>query len=229
MTEEEKNRRLIAFLEQYVTEHKRSFMNRVLEQRTRHVTVVMEDICQSQNTSAVIRTCECLGLQEVHIVENYSKYGTNKKVLKGSQYWIDLVRHKSRSADNARACLRQLKEQGYRILVTDPSPDGVSIHDVDVDTRLALVMGNEQRGISNQALAMADQKVHIPMFGFTESLNISVSTAICLSTLLAKLRQRNDVAWHLSDEEQIRIRLKWLRNVGKRSDLLEREFLKSIS
>lgn len=229
MTEEEKNRRLIAFLEQYATVHKRSFMDRVLQQRTRHVTVVMEDIYQSQNTSAVIRTCECLGLQEVHIVENYSKYGTNKKVLKGSQYWIDLVRHKSRSADNAVACFRQLKEQGYRILVTDPSPDGVSIHDVDVDTRLALVMGNEQRGISDQALAMADQKVHIPMFGFTESLNISVSTAICLSTLLAKLRQRNDVAWHLSDEEQIRIRLKWLRNVVKRSDLLEREFLKSIS
>lgn len=229
MTEDEKNRRLIAFLEQYVTEHKRSFMDRVLEQRTRHVTVVMEDIYQSQNTSAVIRTCECLGLQEVHIVENYSKYGTNKKVLKGSQYWIDLVRYKSRSADNAVACFRQLKEQGYRILVTDPSPDGVSIHDVDVDTRLALVMGNEQRGISDQALAMADQKVHIPMFGFTESLNISVSTAICLSTLLAKLRQRNDVGWHLSDEEQIRIRLKWLRNVVKRSDLLEREFLKSIS
>ncbi|MFN5170253.1 MAG: TrmH family RNA methyltransferase [Cyclobacteriaceae bacterium] len=229
MTEEEKSGRLIAFFQQYVTDHKLAFMDRVLQQRTRHVTVVMEDILQSQNTSAVIRTCECLGLQEVHIIENYSKWGTNKKVLKGSQYWIDLVRHKSRSTDNGVACFRQLKEKGYRILVTDPSPDGISIHDVEVDRPLALVMGNEHRGISDQALAIADQKVHIPMFGFTESLNISVSTAICLSTLLAKLRQRDDVKWHLPDDEQIRIRLKWLRNVVKRSDLLEREFLKSIS
>ncbi|MCU0418099.1 MAG: RNA methyltransferase [Cyclobacteriaceae bacterium] len=229
MTEAEKNQRLTAFFQQYVTDHKRDFMERVLAQRTRHVTVVLEDIVQSQNASAVVRTCECLGLQDIHIVENYSKYGTNKKVLKGSHHWVNLIRHKGRGRDNTRACFQHLKEKGYQIVVTDPAPDGLSIFDVPVDKPVALVMGNEWKGISDSARAYTDQKVHIPMAGFTESLNISVSSAICLSTLLNKLRQSSGIAWQLPDEEKEVIRLAWLRNVVRRSDLLEREFLKSIA
>ncbi len=229
MTESEKSQRLTAFLQQYVTEHKREFMERVLAQRTRHITVVLEDIVQSQNASAVVRTCECLGLQDIHIIENFSKYGTNKKVLKGSHHWVDLIRHKGRGRDNTQTCFEHLRGKGYRILVTDPSPDGRSIFDVPVHEPLALVMGNELNGLSDSARAHTDEKVHIPMFGFTESLNISVSSAICLSVLLNKLRQSIGISWQLGDEEKDAIRLKWLRNVVRRSDVLEREFMKSIA
>ena len=229
MTEAEKNQRLTAFFQQYVTDHKRDFIERVLAQRTRHITVVLEDIVQSQNASAVVRTCECLGLQDIHIIENQSKYGTNKKVLKGSHHWVDLIRHKGRGRDNTQACFQYLRERGYRIVVTDPSPDGRSIWDMPVHQPLALVMGNELHGLSDSAQAHTDEKVHIPMVGFTESLNISVSSAICLSVLLNKMRQSADIAWQLPDEEKDAIRLAWLRNVVRRSDVLEREFLKSIA
>jgi tRNA (guanosine-2'-O-)-methyltransferase len=229
MNEEEKQKKLIAFLQQYITDHKKDLMDRVLAQRTRHLTVVLEDIMQSQNASAVVRTCECLGLQDIHIIENYSKYGTNKKVLKGSHYWVDMIRHKGRQQDNTHACFRHLKERGYQILITDPAPDGKSIYEVPVDRPIALVMGNELKGISDSARAYTDQKVHIPMFGFTESLNISVSSAICLSTLLHKLRASETISWQLTDTEKEIIRLRWLRNVIRRSELLEREFLKTIA
>lgn len=222
-----KEQLLIDHFAQYISDHKKQFIERVLAERTRHVTLVLEDIFQSQNASAAVRTCECLGLQDIHIAETESQYSVNKRVLKGSNKWIDLHRHKLKGFNNTEICFRQLRESGYQILVTDPSPDGVSINDVAIDKKIAVVMGSELRGTSDFALAHADQKIFIPMYGFTESLNISVSAAICLNTLLTKVRQ-SSVAWQLSEEEKENLRLKWYKKIVRRSDLIEREFLRTI-
>ncbi|GHN03073.1 tRNA (guanosine(18)-2'-O)-methyltransferase [Cytophagales bacterium WSM2-2] len=222
-----KEQLLIGHLSQYVTDHKKGFIEKVLNERTRHVTLVLEDIFQSQNASAVVRTCECLGLQDIHIIEDDSKYSVNKRVLKGSNKWIDLHRYKMKGFDNSQICFRKLRDLGYKILVTDPSPDGISIHDISVNEKLAVVMGNELNGTSEYALANADQKIFIPMHGFTESFNISVSAAIILSTLLTKMRS-SPIPWQLTDTEKEVIRLQWLRKIVRRSDLIEQEFLKSI-
>jgi len=88
-------------------------------------------------------------------------------------------------------------------------------------------MGNELKGTSSFALDRADQKIFIPMHGFTESFNISVSAAICLNTLLTKIRESN-ISWQLSEEEKETLRLQWYRKVVRRSDLIEQEFLRSI-
>src|SRR5258707_4074624 len=141
---------------QYVTEHKKNFIEKVLSERTRHVTLVLEDIYQSQNASAVLRTCECLGLQDVHIIEDEAKYSVNKRVLKGANKWIDLHRYKMKGFNNTEICFRKLREQGYQILVTDPSPNGASVNDIAVDQKIALVMGNELKGTSRYALDHAD-------------------------------------------------------------------------
>ncbi|MBS1558321.1 MAG: RNA methyltransferase [Bacteroidetes bacterium] len=218
--------RLIGHLGQYITDHKKAFIERVLNFRTRYVTLVLEDIFQSQNASATVRTAECLGLQDVHIIENENRYGTNKKVLKGSHKWMDLHRYKLKGFDNTEICFRKLREQGYTILVTDPSPGGVPINLVETDQKLALVMGNELKGASATALRLADDKVLIPMYGFTESFNISVSAAICLNTLLAKIRD-STYPWNLSSVEKEMIKLQWYRKVVRRSDLIEQEFLRS--
>lgn len=203
-------------------------MNRVLAQRTRHITLVLEDIYQSQNASAAVRTCECLGLQDIHIIENSSKYDVNKRVLKGSNKWIDIYKYREKSKDNTELCLNALKSKGYSILVTDPAPDGISLNDIEVNQKLAIVMGNELKGNSNMALQLADKKIFIPMFGFTESLNISVSAAICLNVLLTKLRQLEGIHWNLSETEKEDILLHWVRKTVRNSSLLEREFLKTI-
>jgi tRNA (guanosine-2'-O-)-methyltransferase len=188
---------------------------------------VLEDIYQSQNASATVRTCECLGIQDLHVIEKQSSYSVNKKVLKGSNKWMSIIKHKGKDQDNTALCYQQLRAAGYKILVTDPSPDGVPIAEVPIDQKIALVMGNELEGISDFALNNADQKVNIPMYGFTESFNISVSAAICLQTLVSKLRA-SGMNWPLQEFEVQELRLEWLRKMVRRSDLVEEEFLRSI-
>jgi tRNA (guanosine-2'-O-)-methyltransferase len=220
--------KLFLHLSQFVSDHKREFTERVLNQRTRYLTVVLEDIFQSQNASAVVRTCECMGLQDVHVVENTAKYHLNVRVLKGSDKWINLERYRDKRTNNTEACFSKLRDNGYTILLADPSEDGVSIDEIDPATgKLAVVFGNELRGASDYALQHCDQKIKIPMFGFTESLNISVSVAICLSSLLSKIR-KSSIPFQLTDEEKQIIRLNWYRKMVKRSDVVEREFLRTI-
>lgn len=218
---------LAQHLSQFVSDHKKDFMDRVLNERTRHVTIVLEDIYQSQNASAALRTCECLGVQDVHIIENTAKYELNIRVLKGSDKWLNLGRYRNKSINNTETCFRNLRENGYKVFVADPAEGGVAINDLDVSSRVALLFGNELRGASDYALEHADGKIRIPMVGFTESLNISVSVAICLSTVLKKIREL-DQSVLLSQEEKEQLRLNWLRKMVKRSDLLEREFLRTI-
>ncbi len=218
---------VIDHFKKYVSDHKKNFVERVLNERTRHITLVLENIFQSQNASAVLRTCECLGLQDVHVIEDESNYSINKRVLKGANKWIDLHRYKMKGFNNTEICFRSLREQGYKILATDPSPDGISINDISIEQKLAIVMGNELHGTSAFALTHADQKVYIPMHGFTESFNISVSAAIILNTLLTKVRS-SGVTWSLSEAEKESIRLQWMRKIVRRSDLIEQVFLKTI-
>lgn len=226
MTSQEQQ--VLEHLSQFVSDHKKQFIDRVLLNRTRHVTVVLEDIYQSQNASAVVRTCECMGLQDVHIVENTAKYDINVRVLKGSNKWLDLRRYRTKGENNTAVCFDYLRKHGYKILVADPSEECTSIHDLDAShQKVALVFGNELRGLSSFAWEQADEKIRIPMYGFTESLNISVSVAICLNSLLTRLRHGN-VGVGLSAEEKEMIRLAWYRKIVRRSDTLEREFLRTI-
>lgn len=87
---------LLEHFAQYISEHKKEFAEKVLTERTKQVTVVLEDIYQSQNASAALRTCECMGLQDIHIIENTTKYEVNKYVLKGSYKWLSLHRYKQK-------------------------------------------------------------------------------------------------------------------------------------
>lgn len=215
-------------LDQFVSVHKKQLIEKVLSLRTRYITIVLEDIFQSQNTSAVIRTSECMGIQDVHIVENISKYSINPKVLRGANKWVDIHHYASKSENNTITCIEKLKLKGYKILVTHPGEDGVSIHDIDAtNSKQALIFGNELRGVSSEAIKHADQKVKIPMYGFTESLNISVSAAICLNTMVTKLHD-TEMNIGLTPDEKDSIRLKWYRKVVKKSAIIEREFLRTI-
>jgi tRNA (guanosine-2'-O-)-methyltransferase len=222
------DRLLVQHFSQYISDHKKEFITKVLSQRTRHVTIVLEDIYQSQNASATIRTSECMGLQDVHIIENNSKYEVNTRVLKGSNKWMNLVRHRSMNINNTEVCFQQLKKQDYYIFTASPSSDGVSIYDLDVlNNKIAIVFGNELRGASDYALQHCDGKVTIPMYGFTESLNISVSVAICLNVLVTKMHNA-EWLYGLSEDEKEELTLQWYRKVVRKSELIEKEFLRTI-
>ncbi|MFN3839951.1 MAG: TrmH family RNA methyltransferase [Cyclobacteriaceae bacterium] len=218
--------RLIQHLGEYITDHRKGLIDRVLSLRTRHLTVVLENIYQSHNASAVVRSCECFGLQDIHIIEGSTPYQVNKKVLKGSAKWVNIVKYKGRDAAATTKCLDALRSKGYRIIVTDPV-GGIPVHELDLSSKIALVFGNEDTGVSEHARKVSDGSVRIPMFGFTESLNISVSVAVCLNTLLGKLRSA-EWKYGLSADERDELRLAWYRKIVKRSDLIEKRFLQSI-
>ena len=215
------------YLLSYVTENKRSKFEEILLHRTRYLTVVLEDIYQPQNASAVLRTCDCLGIQDVHIIENRNAYKINPDVALGSDKWLTMHRY-SQEKGNTEACLTQLRKKGYRIIVTTPHKNEVMLQDLSLARgKFAIVFGNEKDGISESAIGCADEFVKIPMYGFTESYNISVSAAIVLSYLTDKLRN-SGIEWFLTDDEKTGIRIEWAKKVILRPEIFEKEFFKRI-
>jgi tRNA (guanosine-2'-O-)-methyltransferase len=213
---------LIDYLSQFISETRRAKFDQVLEYRTRHITLALEDLYQPHNASAVLRSCDIFGIQDIHIIENKNAYTVNKDIALGSPKWLTL--HKYRKAENnTLECIKQLKEKGYRIVATTPHKNGYNIEDLPVDKPLALMFGTELTGISDTVREQADEYVQIPMFGFTESFNISVSAALCLHTLISKLHKSN-AEWHLSDEEKEELTLRWLRKSIPRVELIEKDY-----
>ena len=163
-----------AQLAEYASENKRDLFDRIAPERTRHITVVLEDIYQAHNASAVVRTAELLGVQDLHIIENRNKYTVNPDVTQGSSKWTDLIRYKEKDRDNTALCISALKERGYKLVATVPSEGAFTPDDIPLDTPLAFCFGTELTGISDTLRNASDMQLRIPMVGFTESFNISV-------------------------------------------------------
>ena len=225
MDKETKNE-LLQHLYQFISDNKRNLFEQNIQYRTRHITLVLEDIFQPHNASAVLRTCDCFGIQDVHIIENKNEYEVNPDVALGSSKWLNLHKY-NQTENNTVNTFNSLRKQGYRIVATTPHKNDCSLEDLNLDTKIALVFGTELNGLSQIAIDNADEFVTIPMYGFTESFNISVSAAIILHHLTEKLRN-SLLKWELTDIEKTEIKLNWVKNVVKRSDLLEQEFLKNL-
>lgn len=208
----------------FITEERQERMKEVVKERTRFLTVVLEDIYQSQNASAVIRSCDCFGIQDLYVIENENKYTLNPDVTRGSNNWVDM-HHYNEQENNTRACLQDLKDKGYFLVATTPHTDDLKLDTFDVQQPTALLFGTEMHGLSDIALEMADARMQIPMYGFTESFNISVSAALCMSHLTSNIRKTKR-PWQLSEKEQEEILLNWARYSVKRSDTVEKAFLK---
>jgi tRNA (guanosine-2'-O-)-methyltransferase len=218
---------LIEYLRNFITAERFNKFQAALLQRTRHITIALEDIYQSHNASAVLRTCDCFGIQDVHIIENRNKYEVNPDVALGSSKWLNLI-HYDQPENNTVACLKKLKEKGYRLVATTPHKNDFTPETLPLDQKTALIFGTELAGLSPVALQMADDFVKIPMVGFTESLNISVSAAILIQSLTSRLRS-STIQWHLSQDEQAEIMLDWLNNSIKLSEGLIRDFYQKKS
>ena len=208
---------LIDHLQTFATPQRvETFLN-VLNSRTRYLTVVLEDIYQPQNASAVLRSADGFGIQDVHIIENNHDYVINPMVEKGASAWLNLHTYKEKH-NNTQTALRQLKKEGYRIVATTPHTDDVNLDTFDLSKgKVAVVFGTEVTGISDIVREEADEFLKIPMYGFTESFNISVSAAITMYHLRLKLEQ-SDLDWRLTKEEHNTILLTWLKQSIKASD-----------
>lgn len=206
--------RQIEILKQFVTENRYQRMLRIVEERTQYMSIVLENIYQPHNTSAVLRSCDCFGIQDVHVIENENKYSLNKDIALGSSNWLNIIRY-NKNENNTAECLNSLKSKGYRLVATLPSPTATSIFDFDVSAgKFALLMGTELTGLSDIACKMADENIYLPMVGFTESLNISVTAATFMFYLSQKIKKL-DVAWQLDDITKNKVLLNWLINSVK--------------
>jgi tRNA (guanosine-2'-O-)-methyltransferase len=219
--------RYLDYLSGFITEQRRSRIDEIVKNRTQHIAIVLEDIYQPHNASAVLRSCDCFGIMDVHIIENEHTYKVNPDVALGSAQWLNLNLYNG-SGNNSRYCLEGLVESGYRIVAATPHKNDVLIHELSLDKKTALVFGNELEGLSPVTMEMADAFVKIPMSGFTESLNISVSAAICMFSLTERLRKTN-MSWQLTDDVMLDTRIAWIKNNIKKAEIVEREYLAQLN
>lgn len=218
--------KFLEYLNQYISPTRLARFNDVINNRTRHLTLVMEDIYQTQNASAVLRSADCFGVQDVHVIEIRNKYTVNRDVARGAPQWI--TSHKYRDGENNTAdCFKALKAKGYRIVVTSPHAQGYTLYNLPIDQKIALVFGTEKFGVSQYAFDNADDFVAIPIYGFTESFNISVTAALFMQHLVLKMRETG-VNWQLPEEERLDILLKWAWNSVNKPKLLEKHFKASL-
>ncbi|MCF8234285.1 MAG: RNA methyltransferase [Bacteroidales bacterium] len=217
-------KKLLDYLLEFVTPHKQQLFFDSIKYRTRHLGIMLEDIYQSHNASAVLRTCDCFGIQDVHIVENRNKYEVNRDVALGSNKWLNLFKYNDKDHNTAEA-INTLKKKGYRMVATTLHRKAVPLNELSIDNKFVLLFGTELTGLSEEATELADEFCKIPMVGFTESLNISVTVAIMVHYLSEKIRVA-EIDWELSETEKTDILLDWARRVVKKPDVLERNFIK---
>ena len=203
---------LLDYMQAYLTPKRKNLFQEKLALRTNHFTVVTEDVYQLHNTSAVIRSCDVFGVQNVHVVEEKNIKRIDREIAMGAQKWVHVNRHTS-----VTQCITHLRDANYQIIATTPHNDACLLHDFDITKPAALFFGTERDGLSDEVLSKADGFLKVPMVGFTESLNISVSAAIILQSLTTRLRQSN-LSWQLTEEDRRFTLLQWLKNTIKSSE-----------
>lgn len=203
------SQRLYEILSEHLTERKRELFEVIANNRTRYLTLVLEDIYQAQNTSAIQRSAESWGIQDLHIIENQHYFKHHKRIAKGAGNWLTLHRYNSED-NNSTNCFTHLKKEGYQIAVTMLDDDAISIAELDLSKKTAVVLGTELTGTSDIALKYADVKIVIPTYGFTESLNVGAAAAVITQSLAERLRKEN-LPWKLSDSEKLVLKSEWAK------------------
>ena len=237
---------LLNYLYGYITENKKVKIEEISKNRTNHITIVLEDIKESKDASAVIRSCDCFGIQKLHIIENENKYKINPAVAMGSFKWVDLFSYKNNisskiskntlkseinllnvydkidKSENTKICYSNLKSQGYKIIAMSSKGDK-TIEELDYQDKMAFVFGSEESGLSEYASLNSDIQAKVPAYGHTQSYNLSVSAAITIYNSIQKLHNSN-VNFPLNETELIELKINWVKKILKRGDLLEEIF-----
>lgn len=208
---------------QFFSENKRALFDRLAPLRTRHISVVLEDIYQSHNASAVLRSCDCFGVQDVHVVEARNPFNPAGDVAVGSSKWVDYYRYNS-----IQDVYRNLHAKGYRIVATLPHENDTMIGDLDISQPTALVFGTELTGLTQEAIDGADAYVKIPMYGFTESFNISVCAALSLFSLTERMRRDTTLQWRLSDDDLLDLKLHWAMQAVKDGEKVIKNLINAL-
>ena len=208
------------YLKGFVTEERAETIERTLDMRTRYMTVCMENTFHPQNASALVRTCEAFGIQDIYTIETLCRFNPNLHIVKGTDKWVDIRRNGSTAE-----AIDTLQSRGYRIVATTPHRSDCAPEQFDVTAGpFALVFGTEHAGISDEVISRADSFIRIPMCGFVESLNVSASASVLLYNLSRRLRD-SQAEWRLPRRERSETMFRWMMLSIKDSyKVLERGF-----
>lgn len=217
-----KEHHLLKYLESYLTERRLARFEEVLDQRTRYFTVAVEDIYQLHNTSAVLRSCDIFGIQDVHMIEDKYADRIDGEIAMGAQKWVNVIKHTS-----AADCVERIRIQGYQVVATTPHHQQSELEGFDISKPACFFFGKEADGLSPEIIDQADSFLTIPMYGFTESLNISVSAAIILQSVTDRLR-KSEINWGLSEEERFALKLDWCKKSIKSIDQILEHYHNSL-
>lgn len=209
--------RVIEVLGPILTPERRARIQHVAAHRTRTIIPVTEGLYDRGNVSAVLRSAEALGYQSVHIVDSSAQFKQANRVTQGAEKWLDV-----RVWEATAPCVAHLRGAGYRILATTPE-EARPIDSLRFDLPTALFLGNEKDGVSQELLQQADERVAIPMPGFTRSFNISVAAALCLYHIQQWRIRECGGHGDLDAHEQTRLLAEmYLRSVEDAARILER-------
>lgn len=211
----------LEYLESFLTENRVERFKEVLSNRTKHFTVVAEDVYQLHNTSAVMRSCEVFGVQDLCVIEQKFGKRIDKEIALGAEKWVDIHRYSS-----IPSTLEEIRSKGYQIVATTPHVEANHLEDFDITKPSAIFFGTEKNGLSPEIIEQADAYIKIPMVGFTESLNISVSAAIIIQNLTTRLRN-SFIDWRLTEAQLIEKRIDWARKSIKDIDFVTERYLEA--
>jgi len=214
---------LTQYLESFLSEERKSLLHKVLENRTRHITLVVEDLFQTQNISAVMRSCECAGIQDIHIVEGENDFQIHKAIAMGADKWLT-IKHYQKDNSPMITCINELRSKGYTIVATLPDNNSCFLEELTLEKPVAFLFGTELTGLSEEAVAAADKTVKIPMYGFTNSFNISNAVAIIVNHCIEKLR-KSQIRWQLSEKEKDALLFDWVQKSINKPELLIKRYL----
>ncbi len=186
-------------------------MKRVLDQRLAWLTVVLDNVFDPHNLSAVLRSCDAFGVQDVHVIESIEPFRLNRLVSQGAEKWLTIHRWPS-----FEPCRRYLRRRRFALYATSFTPRALPLDAVPLTRPLALVFGNEHRGVMADVMAQCDGETIIPMHGFVQSLNISVAAAVALATLGARLRGSVPAAVGLRHAARRAVYHTWLARHARR-------------
>lgn len=215
---------ILAKYYEVINENKQEMFNKIASDRTNYVAVVMENIKKDHNASAILRTCDCFGIQNLYTLQKGVEYEIQREIARGAGNWVNL--HSVHGENPVKTSFKDLKQKGYKIIATSPHAEK-TIHDIDIDSPMAIVLGTEWQGISEEAVELSDELVKIPMYGFTESFNVSVSAALILNVLRHRL-SKESFDWKLSHDEQTALKIEWCEKIVKEGPKVTEEFRRRI-
>lgn len=206
----------------FLTDERNELFERLLEHRTRHIVIGVEDVFHEHNSGALIRSAECFGIQDVHVMEDENKFKVQRGMAMGSENWVSIKSHKG--ADGISSCVDDLKAKGYTIVAATPHEKDVILDDYIPTEKTAFFFGSEKSGVSPLVLGKADIHLRIPIYGATESFNVSVSSALILQNMRSKLNEMDRNVWELSVEEKVALKVEWGLRTLKKPEILVNDF-----